>query len=197
MPDTDFLGLGPATLIGAAIAILLLVIGVVIVLRGRKPAVHATVNLPSVDVQRLGSHGPPEAGTQLECYGAPVRIAATVIAPMGTGGGFPNETQLKVILNRIVPGLGDVFERDQPFVQVWPAQLSPAGFSNSFFANCKLPGERGQGTPWCSVSGKYLDGQVRLLLGVVLCAAAPNSLGEFTIDQPTQWMDLLRIRRNA
>ncbi len=197
MADFDFADPKVLVAIGLGALVFVLLVFIVMVVRRRKPAVHPSPDVPAIDVLQLGSHGPPTGGTQLECYGAPVRIAALVVAPMGTGGGFPNLDQLPTILDRIVPGMGEILVRDQPLIRVWPPQLSPGGFSNSFFGKARLPGERGQGTPWCSVSGKYLDGKIRLLLGVVLCATTANSLGEFTVDQPTQWMDLLRIRRNA
>ena len=174
-----------------------LVVVVALVLKRRKPPVHATAELPAINVAALGQAGPPASPVQLECYGAPVRIAAIVLAPMGTGGGFPSNDQLPEVIDRVVPGLSEIGARDRPTLRRWPAQLSPQGFANNFCAGCRLPGDRGKSTPWCSVAGRYLDREVRLLIGIVLCSAAPNSLGEFTLDQPTQWMDILRIRRSG
>jgi len=185
------------TVILALLAIIAVVVLIVLmgVLRRRKATAPTIAPPPGIDVSQLESHGPPSGGIQLECYGAPVRIAAMVLAPMGTGGGFPSTEQLPDVIDRVVPGLSEIVERDKPLVRIWPPQLSPLGFANSFFAACRLPGDRGKQTRWCSIAGRYLDGQVRLLIGVILCAASPNSLGEFTLEQPTQWMDILRIRR--
>jgi hypothetical protein len=33
------------------------------------------------------------------------------------------------------------------------------------------------------------------LAGLVLIAARPNSLGQFVVNRPGQWLDLLRVRR--
>lgn len=191
----DLLQLNYVTLALLAIAVVVAFIIAMGVLRRRK-APPATVAPPEgINVAQLESHGPPSGGLQLECYGAPVRVAAMVLAPMGTGGGFPSSEKLPEVIDRLVPGLGDFVARDRPLVRIWPPQLSPQGFANSFFAGCRLPGDRGKQTPWCSVAGRYLDSEVRILVGLILCTSAPNSLGEFTLEQPTQWMDLLRIRR--
>jgi len=193
VPELLQLNIVAVALVGiVAVVIFIVLMGV---LRRRKAAAPAIAPPPGIDIAQLASQGPPSGGLQLECYGAPVRIAGIVLAPMGTGGGFPSSDKLPEVIDRVVPGLSEIVERDQPLVRIWPPQLSPHGFANSFFAACRLPGDRGKQTPWCSVAGRYLDGEVRLLIGVILCAAAPNSLGEFTLDQPTQWMDILRIRR--
>lgn len=187
-------------IVGLAFLAIMFVVAFVVVmgvLRRRKAAPATIAPPPGIDVSQLASHGPPEGGLQLECYGAPVRVAAMVLAPMGTGGGFPSSEKLPEVIDRVVPGLSEIVARDQPLIRIWPPQLSPQGFANSYFAACRLPGDRGKQTPWCSIAGRYLDGEVRLLIGVILCAASPNSLGEFTLEQPTQWMDILRIRRTG
>lgn len=194
-PVQDLLQLNYITLALLAIAVVVAFIVLMGVLRRRKTPPAAVLPPQGIDISLLESHGPPQGGLQLECYGAPVRVAAMILAPMGTGGGFPSSEQLPDVIDRAVPGMSEIIVRDRPVVHIWPPQLSPQGFANSYFAACRLPGDRGKQTPWCSIAGRYLDSEVRLLIGMILCASSPNSLGEFTLEQPTQWMDILRIRR--
>jgi hypothetical protein len=64
------------------------------------------------------------------------------------------------------------------------------------FSNLRLPGDHGKGTPWSVIAGRFEVGGQNILAGLVLCAAGPNSLGQFVIERPGQWLDLLRIKRS-
>ena len=57
----------------------------------------------------------------------------------------------------------------------------------------KLPGDRGKGTPWCSVAGKFEADGEQYMAGMALCAAKPNSLSQYVIDLPGEWLELLRV----
>jgi hypothetical protein len=60
----------------------------------------------------------------------------------------------------------------------------------------RLPGDHGKGTPWSVIAGRFEVAGQNILAGLVLCAEAPNSLGQFVIDRPGQWLDLLRVKRS-
>jgi hypothetical protein len=57
-----------------------------------------------------------------------------------------------------------------------------------------LPGDRGKGTAWCSLAGKFRAAGQVFLAGLVACAAKPNGLGQFVIQHEGQWNDVLRIK---
>jgi hypothetical protein len=57
-----------------------------------------------------------------------------------------------------------------------------------------LPGDRGKGTPWCSIAGRLQVGDRLFLIGLVCCAHQPNALSQFVVQHEGQWLDILRIR---
>jgi hypothetical protein len=183
-------------LIGAAAILCLLVVGFIIrrLRRRRGPPPLPPADL-RVNIEALGDHGPPSGSPMLELYHLPVRLAAVVLAPTGRGSQLPAGMQTAAIVDNIVPGLAQILELHQPLIRQWPAQLSTQGFSNTLFSNLRLPGDHGKGTPWSVIAGRFEGGGQNILAGVVLCAAAPNSLGQFVIERPGQWLDLLRVRR--
>jgi hypothetical protein len=94
----------------------------------------------------------------------------------------------------LIPSLTAVAAVHRPLVRPWPPQLSTQGFQHSFFSNVQLPGDRGKGTPWCSVVGRFEVGPRQLLAGLVCVAGRPNSLGQVTVAHTGQWMDVLRVK---
>ena len=68
------------------------------------------------------------------------------------------------------------------------------GFAHQFFANVRLPGNRGKGTPWSSVAGIFHIEERPVMAGLVLRAARPNSLGETLIDSEEKWLGCLRVK---
>ena len=180
---------------GAALIGLIVLIAVVRFLRRRRRvALPPPIDL-TIDLSELGERGPPASKLSLELYNLPVRLAAVVIAPAGRGTQLPPDRRLEALADEIVPGLAEIVELHQARLYEWPAQLSTQGFSNTLFANVRLPGDRGKGTPWSIIAGRFEAGQQNVLAGVVLCASASNSLGQFVIERPGQWLDLLRVRR--
>jgi hypothetical protein len=149
----------------------------------------------SVQIFTLGEYGPPKADISLELYNLPVRLAAVILAPTGRGSELPSVTNVPRLVDHIVPGLSEIVLLHKPTVRRWPAQLSTQGFSNTLFSNVRLPGDHGKGTPWSIVAGRFETGEQNILAGLVLRAVGPNSLGQFVIDRPGQWLDLLRVRR--
>lgn len=173
----------------AAIAMLLLVRS-----GKRKPAPRAAAR--SIDISALDSSGPPESGVQLEFYGTPVRLAIVVVAPVGRGSTLPEAEKLPVLFDSLVPGLMEVVTAHQPLLLRWPEQLSSQGFVQAFFNHAALPGDRGKGTPWCSIAGKFSEAAgEQFLIGLVCCANKPNGLSQVVVQHQGQWMDILRLRR--
>jgi hypothetical protein len=152
------------------------------------------LTLESVDVSSLADHGPPDGAEGLTFYHVPVRLALLVLAPVGRDGQLPPSDQLPELVDQLVPGLMGVLRRDQPEFRRWPAQLSSEGFTKAFFSHLRLPGDRGKGTPWCSIAGKFETDQTQYLAGLVCRAAAGNSLSQVAIQHAGQWLDVLRVR---
>jgi hypothetical protein len=106
---------------------------------------------------------------------------------------FPDE-QLASLLDAIVPGLDKVAALHRPAIRRWPNQVSARGFAHLFFSNARLPGQAGKGTPWSSVAGVVkVEGQP-VMAGLVLRAAAPNSVGQTIIDAEYKWLGCLRVK---
>ncbi len=179
---------------GALIGLIVLIAVVRFLRRRRRVALPPPIDL-TVDLSQLGESGPPAGKLSLELYNVPVRCAALVIAPAGRGAQLPPDKGKVGLADEIVPGLAEIVELHGARLYEWPAQLSTHGFSNTLFANVRLPGDRGKGTPWSVLAGRFEVGQQNVLAGVILCSSAPNSLGQFVIERPGQWLDLLRVRR--
>jgi len=150
--------------------------------------------VPSIDVESLEATGPNPSGPRLEIYGTPVRVAVVVLAPVGRDSEMPRHEEVPRILEQLIPRLSGVTEFQSPDVHIWPEQLSSQGFTNSFFNNVALPGERGKGTPWCSVAGKFTAAARQYLIGLVCCGEQENGLAQLVIEHEGRWNDVLRVK---
>lgn len=143
----------------------------------------------------LSSYPPPPAAAskqRLTIYHLPVRIRLVVLAPAGKET-LIEAAQAEALLNRVIPGLGNIASHDRPRVRVWPSQLSQQGFATAFFRHTVTPAKEGQPSPWALVAGRSQFNQPALLLGLALWADEPNNLGRVTLE-PHQWLDVLRIK---
>jgi hypothetical protein len=152
------------------------------------------VNL-AIDVSQLPQVGPRDSTMRVEVYGTPVRIAVIVLAPVGRDGVVPEMDEFLGIIEQLVPSFAEAVERDQPLIRAWSAQLSSQGFANAFFNSVPLPGDRGKGSPWCSLVGKFTANQRQFLAGIVCCGNSDNALTQYAIQHEGQWNDILRVRR--
>ena len=150
-----------------------------------------------VDVESLGDQGPPHGPPVLEFYNLPVRLAAVVLAPAGLGRELPPEERMAALLEAVIPGLDQVAELHRPLVRRWPNQVSASGFAHSVFQqarNCPARAARARrGPPWPARASSL--GQP-VMVGLVLHAAKPNSLGQTIIEAEHQWLGCLRVRWN-
>ena len=145
-------------------------------------------------IAELGDAGPPSGLPALELYNLPVRLAAIVLAPVGRVSELPRDEELPALIEAIVPGLDKIAASHRPLIRRWPSQVSARGFAHLFFANAKLPGDGGKGSPWSSVAGMFkLKGQP-VMAALILRTASPNSLGQTIIEEEHQWLGCLRVR---
>ena len=182
---------------GGAVALGVVLLVVWRIFRRRKPAAIPSGPYLAIDVTALGQEGPPAGPPVLEFYNLPVRVAAVVLAPVGQMRTLPPPAELPKVFDAIVPGLDRVAALHKPEIHGWPTQVSSRGFAQRFFANVRLPGDGGKGTPWSAAAGVIkLRGQP-LMVGLVLCAAAPNSFGQTTLDREEKWLGCFRVRHTA
>ncbi|MGA2255736.1 MAG: hypothetical protein ABSG53_13910 [Thermoguttaceae bacterium] len=146
-----------------------------------------------IDYRSLGDEGPPAGPVKLDFMSIPVRLAAVVVAPSGRGSELPPDQVMPMVLSKMIPGLDQVVKLHTPLICPWPRQLSESGFAQTFFAKVKLPGDFGEGTPWCSIAGKFKYRGVAMMVGLVLCAADANDYGQKRIEKPQYWRDCLRV----
>lgn len=179
----------------AALAALLLVAVIALIrfgLRWRSP--QPTQKLPPPEPLPLHAERPPATGPQLYLHGLRMRAAIIVIAPVGRGSPLPTIEELPALLDQAVPGLARVLTPHAARIKLWPPQLSVQGFAQAFFIHFRLPGDRGKGTSWCSLAGKFEAGGRPLLLGLALSAAAPNNLSQVVVQHVEEWPGLLEVR---
>ena len=179
--------------VAAVIVILILIIAWKII-AGRRRELPPPVPDLAIDVASLGSEGPPTAGPILEHYNVPVRLAAVVLAPTGRGRELPSLDQLPQLIDHMVPGLAQVVAAHRPLSRRWPSQLSAEGFAHTFFAQAKLPGDRGKGTPWCSAAGRFEVGRQPVMAGLVMRAESGNNFSQSIVHQQHEWLGILRVK---
>lgn len=137
----------------------------------------------------------------LAVYHVPVRVRLLVVAPSGTEV-HVDAAHVVPLLDRVVPGLGAIIRNDKPEVRVWPAQLSHAGFVNTFHRCTPIPRSPGSPAPadedppsrWILVAGTAHAGSTHLLVGLGLWAEETNTIGRVNVE-PRQWLDVLRIQK--
>ena len=185
----------PLLILGVGVGAVVIVLGLIyLALRRRKVDEEPAAETLEVKVAALGASGPPESGATLEVYNIPMRLALLVMAPAGRERGIPPNEQLPLVVESICPNLMQVLRDHQPEFRRWPPHLSSQGFAPVFFKNVPLPGESGKNTPWCALAGRFDTPTGPLLAGLVFVAATSNSLGQIAIDQPGQWLDVLRVK---
>lgn len=175
----------------AVVAIILIVI--------RKPtsrAIQPSPNL-SIDLSALQLDPVPAGGPTIEVYGVPARLVVFVLAPAGRHVELPDAKGIRAICERILPGLAQVIDVERPLFRRWPNQLSSQGFVRTFYANMLMPGDRGIGTTWSGVAGKFESGQGSMVAGLVFESKEPNSIGQITVERPGMWHDILRVRSQS
>jgi len=145
----------------------------------------------------LSAYPPAPARTgdrRLLVEGTPVRLRLVVVAPAGA----QSEERLDVenldrLLERVLPGLGDIFKEDKPRVKLWPRQQSYKGFATHFHRNMLTPEEEGELSPWVLVAGRVKVKEFQFMLGLALVAMKPTTIGQRTIDAH-EWPTVLRVR---
>jgi len=194
-PNNLIESLGAAWAIVAAAAVLVVLLLVLWRFLRRRGKVEAPLRADlNVEVAALADVGPPQGPPTLELYNLPVRLAAVVLAPVGVSRELPSEEQLPAMLDAVAPGLDKVAALHRPLIRRWPNQVSARGFAHLFFNHARLPGTAGKGTVWSSVAGLVKVGDEPIMAGLVLRAAAPNSLGQTVIDAEHQWLGCLRVK---
>ena len=123
-----------------------------------------------------------------------MRIRLVVAAPAGA----QSEERLDVdqmdrLLERVLPGLGEIFKEDRPRVKVWPRQTSYQGFATYFFRNMETGEGEGELSPWVLVAGRVKVKEFQFMLGFALLALKPTTIGQRTVDAH-EWPAVLRVR---
>jgi hypothetical protein len=133
-------------------------------------------------------------GARLTVYHVPVRVGLVVVAPLSRDTESPDEADVPALLDKIVPGLGQVADAEDALRVIWPRQYSASGFAHRLARHVKLPGQMGRDTPWCLVAGRASVRNEVFVVGLALAAATPNNLTLITIESDHQWLDVLRVR---
>ncbi|MCI0681597.1 MAG: hypothetical protein L0Y71_05805 [Gemmataceae bacterium] len=177
----------------AAVILLLVLLGLFSFLRrlfARKPRIP-TQNLE----ERFAEYPPlkPSSGDRrLTIEGVPVRLRLVVVAAAGTESGFDDQ-QIDKLLDRVLPGLGGIFNADKPRVRIWPMQLSHEGFARHLHRSTIIPEGERQLSKWAVVAGRARLDDCHVMLGLGLEAIKPTTIGRKTIDSH-EWDVLLRVR---
>ena len=129
---------------------------------------------------------------QLRVEGVPVRLRMVVVAQAGTESEVDLD-ELATVLDKILPGLGDIYKHDKPRIKEWPRQVSYQGFATHFHRNMETGAKEGEQTRWVTVAGRAKVGKNQIMLGLVLQSIKPNTVGPRTVDSH-EWATVLRVR---
>ncbi len=188
----------PADLLWWAVVALVVFVGLLIAYKlftgDKKKPVKQAPDL-TIDIMALGSEGPPSGAPVLEFYNIPVRLAAVVLAPAGRVRALPPDENLEETYEALLPGLAEVVAAHRPLIFCWPPQMSVRGFAHAMFQHCRLPGDGGKGSPWCTAAGVFKIKGQPLMAGLVLLSSQPTSYGQHTMETPEVWLGCLRVKR--
>lgn len=134
----------------------------------------------------------PPGDRVLYVYHLPVRLRLVIVAAPGKEMDL-DATAVEKLLERILPGLGTMAERDRPRIRVWPPQLSQQGFVSAFHRCTPKREPDGEPSRWVFVAGRALLGRQTVLLGLGLWSDEPSTIGRVHLE-PHQWLDVLRLR---
>lgn len=144
------------------------------------------------DVTALPPPPPATGDRRLTVEGVPVRVRLVVVAPAGRGYDI-NPGTIPQLLDRVLMGLGGFVEHDKPQIRIWPFQLSYEGFASKFHRNTPKPEGEDDPSPWVMVAGRARLGGNSVLIGLVLKAVKPTTVGRKTLEAH-EWDEVLRIR---
>jgi len=133
------------------------------------------------------ANGPP----CLWVYHVPVKLRLIVVAPQGHGNEVETD-EVHTLLDRVIPGLGRIVQRDRPRICLWPAQMSTMGFTNSFHRCTPTGARERQPSRWIMVAGRAQGGGYTVFLGLGLWSEDETTLGRLNLE-PVQWLDILRL----
>jgi hypothetical protein len=150
-----------------------------------------------IDLAGLNQEGPLAELPILEFYNLPVRVSGVVLAPVGRSRELPSVEELPEVFESALPGLSRVVAVHRPMIRRWPSQVSTRGFASAFFGSIRLPGDYGKGTPWSAVAGIFKHEGTPIMLGLILHAAAVNSIGQITINKEHDWLGCLRVKATS
>jgi hypothetical protein len=145
--------------------------------------------------EHLGDYPRPKPSTgdrQLLIERVPCRLRLVAIAPAGKADDI-DEDEIADMLNRVVYGLGEIFETDKPRVRIWPMQVSYQGFARHFHRNMITPEEENEPSPWVIVAGRCKLGKRQIMLGLAALAMKPTTVGRRTYDSH-EWAEAVRVR---
>ena len=193
--ETEFLNGRAELFAAAAVAAVALVLVALVIrsLRKRRTSPATESADLKIEVASLQLPSPAKDAPRMDFYSTQVQLAVIVVAPVGRNRSQLALEDLPAIIESLQPNMMRVVNAHKPKVRRWPAQLSAQGFTQAFFNNIVLPGNRGKGTPWCSVAGKIAKDDEQFLVGIACRGAKANSLGQVVIQHEGQWLDVLRV----
>jgi hypothetical protein len=177
--------------------LLLLLIGMLLralgrALFGRKPKKRDWDKELRIELRKCPLPVRPAGDRRLFVYHLPVRLRLVVVAPRGMES-HVDAIAVERLLDRVLPGLGEIAANDKPRVRVWPAQLSEQGFANTFHRCTLKPEREGEPSRWLLIAGRATAGKQPVLLGLGLWADEAGTVGRMTLE-PHQWLDVVRLR---
>jgi hypothetical protein len=176
---------------GGLIAVLLVWAILSKLLSGKKEEEEPEDDLEE-DLEEIPPAPPGTGDRKLTIEGVPVRLRLVILAPAGTESKL-NATSAAKVLDRVVTGLGDIVDQDEPQVRIWPMQYSYEGFANVFHRNTPIPEGEDEPSRWVLVAGRAKIGERQILIGLGLQAIKPTTVGRKTLKSH-QWNETLRIK---
>lgn len=140
----------------------------------------------------------PNLPPALGVYHVPGTLRLLVVAAAGAHEKITPDN-LVLTLERAVPGLGKQALRDRPKIDIWPTQLSEAGFVNAFHRCTPLHSHADAGTSseFVIIAGKAMGGGKAVMIGVVVRTAEATTFGRINVSEVGTWLDVLKLHTDG
>jgi len=147
---------------------------------------------PKENLDELPLAADPAGKRRLTVEGVPVRLRLVVLAPLGKKHPISADA-VGETLDRVLWGLGTMYQQDRPAVRIWEPQLSHQGFAAAFHRAMLKPEPEGRPSRWILVAGQTPARPHSILLGLAMWSDNVNLIGRLTLE-PGQWANVLRIQ---
>ncbi|MFM7151254.1 MAG: hypothetical protein ACKO23_15560, partial [Gemmataceae bacterium] len=164
--------------------------------RKKKRSKAKLKKLVHIDLDEV-SEGFTEPGpNQITVKNFPGRIRLVIMAPASSYVGDLLPEMAESLLDYLQPGLGEVYDRDNPRVVVWPRTTTEGRFRELVNTGVTIPEPRGKKTNWVLLQGTATLARQRIYLCVGVHLDKGSYIREIAVGKD-QWPLVLGVQESV